>query len=122
MKKTCLIVDDSTTVRAAIRGMVEGIGLSVDEAVDGSQALARVADGLPDVILLDWNMPVMDGLTCLREFRRLYPDAETRIVMCTTEGELDRIQMAIESGVDEYLIKPFDPKILASKLQLAGVI
>lgn len=120
--KTCLIVDDSTTVRAAIRGMVQDIGLLVDEAADGSQALDRVAAGLPDVIILDWNMPVMDGLTCLKEFRRLYPTAATRIVMCTTESELDRIQAALDCGVDEYLIKPFDPQMLASKLQLAGVI
>lgn len=120
--KTCLIVDDSATVRAAIRGMAEKIGLRVDEAADGSQALERIADDIPDVILLDWNMPVMDGLTCLREFRRLYPNAETRVVMCTTESELDRIQSALECGVDEYLIKPFDPPILVSKLQLAGVI
>ena len=120
--KTCLIVDDSTTVRAAIRAMAQGLGLRVDEAADGAEALARIADGLPDAIILDWNMPVMDGLTCLKEFRRLYPEAGTRVVMCTTENELDRIQAALDCGVDEYLIKPFDPEIFASKLQLAGVI
>lgn len=119
--KTCLIVDDSITVRAAIRAMAQSMGLSVKEAADGSQALARVADHLPDVIILDWNMPVMDGLTCLREFRRLYPAARTRVVMCTTENELDRIQTALDCGVDEYLIKPFDAEIFASKLQLAGM-
>lgn len=120
--KTCLIVDDSTTVRAAIRTMAQGAGLRVDEAADGAEALARVADVMPDVIILDWNMPVMDGLTCLKEFRRLYPGAGTRVVMCTTESELDRIQAALDCGVDEYLIKPFDPGIFVSKLQLAGVI
>ena len=117
-----LVVDDARVVRKVARKIFEDLGFSVEEAVDGQDAVAKVKATLPEVILLDWNMPVMNGLACLAAVRQLPLATQPRIIMCTTENECDKITRALETGADEYIMKPFDSDILRAKLEQAGLL
>ncbi len=99
------------------------MAFEVDEAADGQEALTFCRANRPDVILLDWNMPVMSGMEFLGAFNDLdYGHEERpRVVFCTTENSIDHIRAAIEAGADEYVMKPFDRETLEGKLQLVGV-
>lgn len=119
--RTCLIVDDSRIIRKVSRRIVEGLGFEVDEAADGAEALAYCASMTPELILLDWNMPVMDGITFLRRMRAQPGGDRPKVLFCTIETAVDRIQEALEAGADDYVMKPFDGEILTSKLAEAGV-
>jgi two-component system, chemotaxis family, chemotaxis protein CheY len=119
--RTCLIVDDSRIIRKVSRRIVEGLGFEVDEAADGAEALAYCASMTPELILLDWNMPVMDGITFLRRLRAQPGGDRPKVLFCTIETAVDRIQEALEAGADDYVMKPFDGEILTSKLAEAGV-
>jgi two-component system, chemotaxis family, chemotaxis protein CheY len=120
--RNCLIVDDSRVIRKVARRIVEGLGLEVDEAADGSEALAYCAAAMPEVILLDWNMPVMDGLSFLRRLRALPGGERPKVLFCTVETHPDRIAEALSAGADDYVMKPFDGAILQSKLSEAGAL
>ncbi|HEV7386229.1 MAG TPA: response regulator [Phenylobacterium sp.] len=120
--KLCLVVDDSRVVRKVARRILEDLGFEVAEAGDGAEALAWVRTAVPDVILLDWNMPVMNGLEFLRRLRREPGGAAPKVVFCSVENDLDRIREALTSGADEYIMKPFDGDIVASKLALVGLL
>jgi two-component system chemotaxis response regulator CheY len=120
--KLCLVVDDSRVVRKVARRILEDLGFEVAEAGDGAEALAWVRTAIPDVILLDWNMPVMNGLEFLRRLRREQGGDAPKVVFCSVENDLDRIREALTSGADEYIMKPFDGDIVASKLALVGLL
>ena len=119
--KTCLVVDDSKVIRKVARHILETLGFSVSEAGDGREALDVCQASPPDVILLDWNMPVMSGMDFLRALRASPFGATPKVVFCTTENGMAYIRAAIEAGADEYVMKPFDRDTLESKLQLVGV-
>ena len=119
---TCLVVDDSRVVRKAARRMLEGHGFAVSEAADGAEALAACRAALPRAVLLDWNMPVMDGLQFLRAARAEFGPDRPVVVLCTTEAGMDRIVEALEAGAQEYVMKPFDAEILRDKLVQAGLL
>ena len=121
MPRTCLIVDDSRVVRKVARRILEAHGYTVTEATDGRQALETCRLGLPDCVLLDWNMPVMDGLSFLRAFRAEFGPDNPPVVFCTTENDMAHIAQAIESGAQEYIMKPFDEEILVGKLAQVGL-
>ncbi len=122
MGRSCLVVDDSRVVRKVARRILEAHGCVVIEAGDGQQALDACRAALPDFVLLDWNMPVMDGITFLRALRDEFgPDIPT-VVFCTTENDMAHIEMAIASGAQEYIMKPFDEDILMGKLGQAGLL
>lgn len=121
MPHTCLVVDDSRVVRKVARRILEAHGYTVVEAPDGQQALDACRQGLPDCVLLDWNMPVMDGLSFLRAFRAAFGPDKPPVVFCTTENDMEHIARAIESGAQEYIMKPFDEEILVSKLAQVGL-
>jgi len=120
--KLCLVVDDSRVVRKVARRILEDLRFEVAEAGDGVEALAWVRTALPDVILLDWNMPVMNGLEFLRQLREERGGDHPKVVFCSVENDLDRIREALASGADEYIMKPFDGDIVASKLALVGAL
>ncbi|MEM1106906.1 MAG: response regulator [Pseudomonadota bacterium] len=120
--KTCLIVDDSRVVRKVAGRIVSNLDFQVVEAVDGAEALAKCRDAMPDVILLDWNMPVMNGLDFLRAVRREKGGGAPKVVFCSTETDRDHITEALRSGADEFVMKPFDSEILQSKLAEVGLI
>ena len=123
MSKSCLVVDDSKVIRKVARHILESMAFAVDEAPDGQEALTFCRPNRPDVILLDWNMPVMSGMEFLGAFNDLdYGHEERpRVVFCTTENSIDHIRAAIEAGADEYVMKPFDRETLEGKLQLVGI-
>jgi len=116
-----LIVDDSRFVRGYLRGLLQGKGIECEEAADGQAGLERLHGGLGfDLVLLDWNMPVMNGLEMLREMRAEGFNG-IRVMMVTTEAENDFILRALEAGADEYLMKPFDDEALNEKLAMLGL-
>ena len=119
--KTCLVVDDSSVVRKIARRILEGLEFQVTEAEDGSKALEICQRQLPDAVLLDWNMPVMDGFEFMGHMRRLPGGDQPKVVFCTTENDLAHIQEAIGAGADEYIMKPFDGSIVQGKLELLGL-
>ncbi|MBB5733841.1 two-component system chemotaxis response regulator CheY [Altererythrobacter atlanticus] len=114
-------MDDSRVIRRVSRHIVESFGFAVSEAENGQEALNRCDESLPDVILLDWNMPVMDGICFLAELRKRERGNEPKVVFCTTENDVAHIREALEAGADEYVMKPFDHDTLQMKLQLIGV-
>ena len=120
--RTCLIVDDSRIIRKVARRIVEGLGFEVDEAADGVEALSYCAGLMPDVILLDWNMPVMDGLAFLRRLRTTPGGDRPKVLFCTIETAPERIAEALSAGADDYVMKPFDSEILHSKFSEVGAV
>lgn len=120
--KSCLVVDDSKVVRSVARRILEELNFSVDEAEDGQVALDACSHAMPDAILLDWNMPVMNGLEFLRALRERADGGHPIVVFCTTENEITSIQEAIAAGANEYIMKPFDHDIVQSKFVQAGIL
>jgi two-component system chemotaxis response regulator CheY len=119
--KNCLIVDDSKVIRKVARHILEALNFKVDEAEDGQEALDRCKTQMPDVVLLDWNMPRMSGMEFLKNLRVVPNGTQPKVVFCTTENDAAHIRAAIEAGADEYVMKPFDRETLHSKLQIVGV-
>ena len=120
--KSCLVVDDSKVVRMVARKILEGLNFQIIEAEDGQQALDACQRSMPDAVLLDWNMPVKDGLEFLKDLRALEDVNQPVVVFCTTENDLDHIQKAISAGANEYIMKPFDSEIIESKFSQVGLI
>ncbi len=118
--RTCLIVDDSRVIRKVSRHILETLGFAVEEAEHGKAALEACERQLPDVILLDWNMPVMTGIEFIAHLRRRPGGDRPKVVFCTTENDVAHIREAIQAGADEYVMKPFDHETLQIKLQLVG--
>ena len=122
MSRICLVVDDSRVVRKVARRILEANGFAVTEAGDGQQALESCRASLPDVVLLDWNMPVMDGLTFLKALRSEFGEDDPPVVFCTTENDMAHIEAAIAHGAQEYIMKPFDEDILTGKFAQVGLL
>jgi chemotaxis protein methyltransferase CheR len=120
--KRCLVVDDSSVVRKIARRILEGLEFEVIEAEDGSKALEICKRGLPDAVLLDWNMPVMDGFEFMGHMRRLPGGDQPKVVFCTTENNVAHIAQALSGGANEYIMKPFDKDIIADKFAEVGLI
>ncbi len=117
-----LVIDDSRATRAFLRTILRSLGFEVTEAGDGRDGLRRLEQlGRPDLVLVDWNMPVMDGITFLRAVRADDRYAGLPLLMVTTEGDVGRISQALEAGASEYVMKPFDREVIREKLQLLGL-
>lgn len=117
-----IVVDDSRAIRAILGRMLTEIGFEVSEAQDGLVALAVLAESGPfDLALVDWNMPEMDGLQLIQAIRADHRYDAMRIMMVTTETDMDRIVRALEVGANEYLMKPFTPAAVVEKLALLGL-
>jgi len=119
---TCLIVDDSKVVRKLERRIMEELGFTVEEAEDGQKAAEYCAHTKPDMVLLDWHMPVMNGLEFLQVLRAMEGGLAPKVVFCTTESEMSNIMQALSLGADEYVMKPFDAEIIKGKLQQIGLV
>lgn len=120
--KSCLIVDDSRVIRKVARQIFEAIPFSCEEAENGQLALEECRKKLPDFVLLDWNMPVMDGLQFLLALRKMPEGNKPVVVFCSTENDLGHIQEALNSGANEYIMKPFDADIIRGKLVHLGLL
>lgn len=120
--KLCLVVDDSKVIRKVARRILEELAFETEEAVDGRDALDVCGRNMPDVVLLDWNMPVMDGLSFLKALRAQEGVEQPTVIFCTTENDMSHIRMAIEAGADEYIMKPFDREIIEAKFSQVGLV
>jgi len=119
---TVLVVDDSSAIRKVIGSLFRDLQFTVAEAPTGAEAVEQCKKSVPDIVMLDWNMPVMDGITCLRELRAMAMPKRPLVVMCTTENQMAKIQEALAAGADEYIMKPFDRDVLVDKLSQLGVV
>lgn len=120
--RTCLVVDDSRVIRKVSRHILESLGFTVEEAENGQLGLDKCIEAMPDVILLDWNMPVMTGIEFIVQLRKVPGGDKPKVVFCTTENDVAHIREAISAGADEYVMKPFDHETLQIKLQLVGMV
>ncbi len=119
---SCLVVDDSRMIRRVASRILKDLKFDTSEAENGQDAIDQCRVDMPDAILLDWSMPVMDGLSFLKELRK-EPDGKTPVVVfCTAERDVLKITKALDAGADEYIMKPFDSDIIESKFQQAGLI
>jgi two-component system chemotaxis response regulator CheY len=120
--KSCLIVDDSRVVRKVIRRIIEEFTFDCEEAEDGQKAYEACLSKMPDLIMLDWNMPVMNGIEFLGKLREMDGGDHPKVIFCTTENGMDHIQRAIGDGADEYIMKPFDSDVIKAKLIQVGLL
>jgi two-component system chemotaxis response regulator CheY len=120
--KCCLIVDDSKVVRMVARKILEALQFEIVEAGDGQQAMEACEKAMPDAILLDWNMPVMNGIDFLRQLRQHAGGERPVVIFCTTENDMAHIQEALGAGANEYIMKPFDSDIVESKFAQVGLL
>ena len=121
-----LVVDDSRTMRLRMRQMLRSMSFDVLEAEDGTDALELVegclSSDLPQALLVDWNMPGMTGIDLVRQLRSDTRFDDVRLMMVTSESEIERVHEALSAGVDEYLMKPFTPDQLAEKLEMLELV
>ena len=118
-----LIVDDSKILRKLVSRMLQEMGIEVAEAGHGGEALDYLRKSAqPDVALVDWNMPVMDGCEFVRAVRGNSAFDRMQIMMVTAQTEVTQVALALDAGANEYLMKPFDKEGLAEKLQLLGLL
>lgn len=122
MMKSCLIVDDSKMIRRVAARILRELNFDITEADNGDDALKLCRASMPDAILLDWNMPVMDGLTFLKALRAEPNGKNPIVIFCTAERTVEKIIEALEAGADEYIMKPFDSDIITSKFHQAGLV
>jgi two-component system chemotaxis response regulator CheY len=110
-----LLVDDSRTIRSIQKNVLKQLGYTdIAEAEDGVQALKIFQEDKPDLMLVDWNMPKVDGITLVKKIREI--DKSILMMMCTTEAEKSRVLEAIKAGVNNYIVKPFTAESLADKI------
>ena len=119
-QRTCLLVDDSRMIRKISRRIVESLGYVVVEAENGEEGLARCRAAMPDLVITDWNMPVMSGIEFVTALRAIPAARPPKVVFCTTNSGARDIHKGIEAGADEYVIKPFDEAARLSRLQSVG--
>lgn len=120
--KTCLIVDDSAVIRKIVRQNLESFGFSCREAENGAVACESCSEAMPELIMLDWNMPVMTGIEFLRTLRAMESGDSPVVIFCTTENDMEHIQQALEAGVNDFIMKPFDTEIMRTKLEQNGLL
>ena len=117
MKPLVLIVEDEAPLVTMLRYNLEREGFAVDEAVNGEEALLRIAERTPDVVLLDWMLPHISGLEICRQIRRAPSTRSLPVIMLTARGEEgDRVR-GLDSGADDYVVKPFSPSELVARLR-----
>ena len=120
--KSCLIVDDSKVIRMVAVKIFAELGFSTTEASDGQEALVSCKGIMPDVVLLDWNMPIKNGIEFLKEMRSLPGGTKPVVIFCTTENDMNHIMEALQAGANEYIMKPFDSEVIQTKLMQTGVL
>ncbi len=116
MTHTVLVVDDTQTVRHFEQKLLQGAGYRVMLAVDGQEGLEKATKELPDLVLLDINMPIMDGVECCRRLKGNDPTKRIKIIMVTSSDDLVQVRSAFDAGCDAYVTKPIDGEVLLGKV------
>lgn len=117
-----LIIDDSAAIRTILQGMLGEMGFETATAKDGQQGLDQLKKlGSAEVALVDWNMPIMNGYEFVQEVRKINDFDSTKLMMVTTETEMEQVVKAISAGVNEYVMKPFTKEMIADKLKIMGI-
>lgn len=119
---TCLVIDDSRLVRQVSRRIVEDLGFDCTEAEDGKHAYELCQEFMPDLVIVDWNMPVMSGLEFVEKLRAMENGNHPRVIFCTTEDNLGHIERALNAGATEYIMKPFNRDMIQAKLIQIGLM
>ena len=114
--RQCLVVDDSSVIRKVARRILEDFDFTVTEADDGATALNACQHAMSDLILLDWHLPVMDGIDFLANLRQMDGGGIPKVVFCASEADVAQIARALRAGADEYILKPFDRAAVETKL------
>lgn len=118
-----LIIDDSKALRAIVGKLVKGLGFEVLEAGNGREGLEQLkSKGTVELSLVDWNMPDMNGIEFIRAVRAQDQYSDMKVMVITTQTEMDHVTQALESGANEYLMKPFTRDALLAKLQMLGIV
>jgi two-component system chemotaxis response regulator CheY len=120
--KHCLVVDDSSVIRKVARRIFEGFDFTVAEAEDGAQALDACRREMPDIILLDWHLPAMEGVDVVAGLRKLDQGRQPKVLFCVSEADVAQIAKALRAGADEYILKPFDRELVEAKLHEFGML
>jgi two-component system, chemotaxis family, chemotaxis protein CheY len=119
--KQVLVVDDSPVIRKTARRILEGMNFQTSEAVDGQQALSACSFLMPDAIVVDWSMPVLDGFEFMKQLRKMPGGEKPKILFCTSEYDVAQIARAMHAGADDVLMKPFDKDIVKTKFEEVGI-
>jgi two-component system chemotaxis response regulator CheY len=119
---TCLIADDSKVIRLLMSKIMNNLGFSVIEAEDGEDVVELAQTQTPDLIIMDWNLPVLDGIDALYKIKQLNITQNIKVIFCSSSSDETKIHQAINGGADDYIIKPFDGDIIASKLTILGLL
>jgi two-component system, chemotaxis family, chemotaxis protein CheY len=122
MPRKCLVLDDSRMVRAIAASLMAGLDFDVVEAATGQEALRLFEQSMPDLLLVDWNMPGMDGIAFIRTLRALPNGDQPRVLLMSTETRLGEIRTALRAGADSYLMKPFDRDQLVHRVKRFGLL
>lgn len=120
--KHCLIVDDSSVIRKVARRIIEDLDFAVSEAEDGRKALDLCNRSMPDLVFVDWNMPVIGGVEFLTELRAMSDGKRPKVLFCASENDVAQIARAMRAGADDYILKPFNREIVEAKLQDVGLV
>jgi two-component system chemotaxis response regulator CheY len=120
--KRCLVIDDSRVIRRVAGKMIQDLGFAVEEAENGKKALDACRARMPDIAVIDLDMPVMDGMSYLRALRKMEGGEKVVAVICTADSTPALIQEALDAGADEYIMKPFDSDIVQSKFQVLELL
>ena len=117
-----IVIDDSRAMRGILKRALSNMGYAVREACDGLEGLARLAEAArPQLVLVDWNMPNMNGYEFVQAVRKDPAYTDMKIVMVTTEVEMHQIQAALTAGANEYVMKPFTEESLREKIEMLGI-
>lgn len=119
---SCLVIDDSRLVRQVSRRIVEDLGFECTEAEDGKHAYELCQEFMPDLVIVDWNMPVMSGLEFVEKLRAMENGKHPHVIFCTTEDNLAHIERALNAGATEYIMKPFNRDMIQAKLIQIGLL
>jgi two-component system chemotaxis response regulator CheY len=120
--KRCLVVDDSSVIRKVARRILEDLDFEVIEAEDGRQAIEQCRAEMPDLVLVDWQMPVLSGVEFLTQLRGTFGGTKPKVVFCASENDVSHIARAMRAGADDFILKPFDRDVVEAKLQEVGVL
>ena len=117
-----LVVDDETLIRDVVREYLQLDGFSVEEARDGDEALDKFQQEQFDLVIMDYRLPVLDGIDAMYKIRNSRLEKQPKIIFCSSLLDIEKIEEALDGGADDYVLKPFDEEIIISKLSILGLV